>query len=250
MAGMHRGVAVLVLAAVSLCSVDPVAAAGASLDTVREAQSAWLREDGTALGKLAAATAADAKASAPDQRYAHAFVQFRQQQLAFGAGRKSDAAAAGDKCLAALAPAVDAGRDAESLALASACHGYLANLGGLKAIANGPRSRKRIDAALALAPANPRVVFVDGLNYYFAPSAFGGDKAKALQRFRAASKLFEAVQAGDAPPWGEAECWFFIGLASAEVGDAAAAAAAYARAVKLAPEFAAAKRRGSAAKSG
>lgn len=250
MTGIQRGVAVLVFAAAGLCNAAPAAAASESPGTVHEAQAAWLREDGAALGKLAATTAAQARASNPDQRYAHAFVQFRLQQLAFGAGRKSDAATAGDRCIEALAPATDAGRDPESLALASACHGYLANLGGLKAIANGPRSRKRIDAALALAPANPRVVFVDGLNYYFAPSAFGGDKAKALQRFKAASKLFEQAAAGGAPPWGEAECWFFIGLASAEAGDAAAASAAYARALKLAPEFAAAKRRGGAAKTG
>lgn len=251
MAWMRRELAVLVFAAAGWCSVASVAVATESRDALHDAQAAWLREDGAKLAQLATATAAQAKASAPDQRYAHAFVQFRLQQLAFGAGRKSDAAAAGDKCLQALGPAVDAGRDAESLALASACHGYLANLGGLKAIANGPKSRKRIDAALALAPSNPRVVFVDGLNYYFAPSAFGGDKAKALQRFKVASKLFgDADSAVGAPPWGEAECWFFIGLASAEAGDAAAASAAYAKALEIAPEFAAARRRAGATKAG
>jgi tetratricopeptide (TPR) repeat protein len=250
MARIHRGLGALALAATNLCSVAALAAESGAPGVLQEAQAAWLREDAAALARLAAATAAQAKAAAPEQRYAYAFVQFRLQQLALGGGRKADATAAGENCLAALAPAVDAGRDAESLALASACHGYLANLGGLKAISNGPKSRKRIDAALAVAPTNPRVVFVDGLNYYFAPSAFGGDKSKALQRFKAASKLFAESGAVGAPPWGEAECWLFIGRASADAGDAAAAAAAYAKAREIAPEFAAARRRAGAAKTG
>lgn len=48
----------------------------------------------------------------------------------------------------------------------------------------GRRSQRFLDQALAKAPNDPLVLLVEGQALLFKPSVFGGDAAKALDRFR------------------------------------------------------------------
>lgn len=212
-----------------------------------QAQAAYFTNDVAALNKLAADTAAWAKAADNASVYAHAYVQFRALQLAVTSKRNRDAQRAGDACNAALDLALK--RDAkfaEGHALQSACYGYLANLGGMAAIRNGSRSGKSIEAALALAPKNPRVLLIDGFGVYFRPKFVGGDPALGCRRFREAAAAFAATAPAIEPNslfgWGAAEAHYWSGRCAKDSGDQATALREFERALQIAPNFAIARR--------
>ena len=207
-----------------------------------QVQSAWFAGDDAAFARVAASATGLATSSKAQDRYTLGFVQFRVLQRAIGAKR------AGAACVAATAAAVNADpKFVEAFALQSACHGYLANLGGLGAIRNGSRSGKAIEAALALEPGHPRVQLVEGFGLYFRPAFVGGDKGKACARFRAAAAAFDAAGSGGAGgaggiEWGAAEAHFWVGRCAREAGDAAAAQRSFERSLAWAPGFVAARR--------
>lgn len=212
-----------------------------------QAQSAFLAGDAAAVARLEAAARPWAKSAVAVESYTYAFVQFRAQQLALGAKREDAAKAAGEACVAAAEAAVKADpKFAEAYALQSACYGYLANLGGFAAIRNGSRSGKSIEAALALAPRDPRVLLVDGFGVYFRPKFVGGDKGKGCARFREAAAAFDTgAGAGGGKggiDWGAAEAHLWVGRCARDAGDAAGAKRSFERALAIAPDFLAAKR--------
>ena len=213
-----------------------------------QVQSAWFAGDDAAFALVAASATGLATSSKAQDRYTLGFVQFRVLQRAIGAKRDKDAERAGAACVAATAAAVNADpKFVEAFALQSACHGYLANLGGLGAIRNGSRSGKAIEAALALEPGHPRVQLVEGFGLYFRPAFVGGDKGKACARFRAAAAAFDAAGSGGAGgaggiEWGAAEAHFWVGRCAREAGDAAAAQRSFERSLAWAPGFVAARR--------
>lgn len=232
--------AVLVLPA-SLSASRALAAENVAAMAAR-AQAAFFARDAAALSQLLAATSSWTKSTDPRELYAHAYLQFRAEQLAALAGRKSEVEKAGNACVAATDAALE--RDAkfaEAHALQSACHGYLAGLGGFGAIRNGRRSGKAIEAALALEPRNPRVLLTDAFGLHQRPKIAGGDRAKGCAKFREAAAAFgTAAAATPGIDWGAAEAHYWVGRCATEAGDAAAARAAYGRALALAPDFAAA----------
>jgi hypothetical protein len=214
-------------------------------DALREAGKASFAGDDAALRATAARTSAWLRDGSRDERYTAAYVQFRLQQLATVAKRESDVKRHGQACTEALETVVaDDPRDAEALALQSACYGYLANLGGLAAISNGRRSGRSMEAALAAAPGNPRVLLVDAIGLGFRPKIAGGDPAKAYARAREAAAAFDSAPAPDAglAHWGHAESWYWVGRGAAGSGDAAAARRAFERALGIEPGFIAARR--------
>ncbi|MCS6947798.1 MAG: tetratricopeptide repeat protein [Steroidobacteraceae bacterium] len=243
-------VLVAVSAALGLAAAAPAARAASATEVQAQAQAAWYAGDAGALQALAAATANWASSQDAEERYAHAFVQFRRLQLAVTGRRTAEAEAAGKACVAATPPG------AEGSALQSACYGYLAGAGGtLAAIRNGRASGKAIDAALAAAPRNPRVILVDAFGLTFRPKIAGGDPVKGCARFREAAAAFDATAEqspnnggspgtanNNTPIWGHAEAHYWVGRCAARAGDTAAARAAYARALELAPQFKAAQR--------
>lgn len=185
-----------------------------------------------------------------DPQYASAYKQFRLLQEAVLAKRDSDAKRAGDACVTTLDALIQRQpRSFEALALQSACYGYLANLGGMAAIRNGSRSGKSIEAALALAPKNPRVMLVDGFGLYFRPKFVGGDKAKGCARIREATKAFDssnsngaASASSSALDWGAAEAHYWSGRCARDAGDVATARAEFEKALALDPNLAVAKK--------
>ena len=185
-----------------------------------------------------------------DPQYASAYKQFRLLQEAVLAKRDSDAKRAGDACVTTLDALIQRQpRSFEALALQSACYGYLANLGGMAAIRNGSRSGKSIEAALALAPKNPRVILVDGFGLYFRPKFVGGDKGKGCARIREATKAFDANNSngaasasGSALDWGAAEAHYWSGRCARDSSDATTARAEFEKALVLDPNLAVAKK--------
>lgn len=145
-------------------------------------------------------------------------------------------------CVETLDDAIELARGLpEAHAVQSACYGLLVELGGmLKAPWYGRRSGKGIEAALALAPDNPRVRLIDGLNDYQLPQALGGDKERAYRKFRDAVAAFEAASPafGDDPDWGHAEALAWLGKTSLEHGDVVAARESLERALIIAPGYA------------
>jgi hypothetical protein len=225
----------------------PQDAAAQAAASASKAQAAYFAGSAPQLAALVTATAPWARSSDTQQQYAHAYVQFRALQVALAGKRNDDAEKAGDACVATLDAALKREpKFAEAYALQSACYGYMTNLGGFGAIRNGSRSGKSIEAALALAAGNPRVLLVEGFGVYFRPKFVGGDKVKGCARFAAAAAAFdaqpEAARAG-AIGWGAPEAQYWSGRCAADAGDAAAARRGFERALALAPDFLAARRR-------
>lgn len=198
----------------------------------------------------ALAQSAEPDAALADPQYAVAYQQFRVLQQAVLAKRDSEAKRAGDACITTLDALIKRQpRSFEALALQSACYGYLANLGGMAAIRNGSRSGKSIEAALGLAPKNPRVILVDGFGLYFRPKFVGGDKGKGCARIREATKAFAANYPNGAPSssnspvdWGAAEAHYWSGRCARDAGDVATARAEFEKALVLDPNLAIAKK--------
>ena len=208
------------------------------------AQAAFFAGDVEELRKLAAVSAAWAKSTGSSEQYTHAYVQFRLLQWAISQKRKGDAENAGEACTATLDVAVKRDpRFTEGYALQSACYGYLAGLGGFAAIGNGSRSGKSIEAAVKLDARNPRVILVNGFGVYFRPKFVGGDKDRGCVLFRSAAAAFDSVSNSTAVSWGAPEAHLWAGRCASDAGDAPGAQREWARALALAPDFLAAKRR-------
>jgi hypothetical protein len=230
-----------------LACAAPLAGAEDATSVAAKAQAAYFAGSAPQLAALATATAPWARSSDRQQLYSHAYVQFRALQLALAAKQNDAAEKAGDACVAALDAATKLDpKFTEAYALQSACYGYMANLGGFGAIRNGGRSGKSIEAALALDARNPRVILVEGFGVYFRPKFVGGDKLKGCERFAAAAAAFDALPAearAGGYGWGAPEAHYWSGRCAIDAGKAAAARASFERALVLAPDFLAARKR-------
>jgi tetratricopeptide (TPR) repeat protein len=240
--------AAIALAALALLPAPRAAAATAEelADFDAKVEYAFFTEDARALAALVAADRPLATSAQALERYQYAHAEFRLLQVAYRGRRSKEVAAAADGCLDALDPLTEREpRDAEGLALAAACAGYLGAPGGLRGMGPQHKSEACIAQARELAPRNPRVLLVDGLTRWFRPGAGTADHAAARAAFEAAARAFETVteSAPGQPSWGEAEAWLFVGRALEEAGDPLGARNAYEKSLLIAPEFAAARRR-------
>jgi hypothetical protein len=217
------------------------------IDIGARAQIAYLKGDAADIGRLVASTAAWDKSAVPVELYTRAFVQFRQLQFALAAKDDDLAERSGESCVQALTVATRKDpRFAEGFALQSVCYGYMANLGGFGAIKNGSRSGNSIESALMLDLKNPRVILVEGFGLYFRPKFVGGDKVKGCERFKEAAAAFDTGAGRTTAtgiPWGHAEAHYWLGRCAVEAGDAAASRRSFERALAIAPEFSAARKR-------
>ncbi len=152
--------ALLLVAAARTAAAAPAPASPEYLaDTDAKIEFAYLTEDRKALEHLLGELRPLRESEQPLELYAYAHAKFRAEQLAFAAHAARAAGEAGEDCLAALDRRADrAAKDAEGLALAAGCAGYLAELGALKHLSAAHRRDSSLEAALALAPHNPRVL--------------------------------------------------------------------------------------------
>lgn len=128
---------------------------------------------------------------------------------------------------------------AEGWALLSSCYGIKASFGTFSGMTYGPKSGSAIEKARTLAPENPRVLLVAGINKFYTPSAFGGDKNEALGLFRRSAAIFDAQnkQPTAQPDWGHEEAYTYIGIVMRDQGDTTAARAAFRKVLAINPEF-------------
>lgn len=210
-------------------------------------ESGYFQQDAPGLQALATALSAGGTAGeATDAKwrsYYAALIAYRQALLA-----KNDEDRAwpySQQCVAALdrVLVLDSG-SAEALALQSACLALQSDLDPWRSPLAAPRSLARIDKALKLAPANPRVLLLGALAARERPTLFGGDAQRSFRLMQRAAAEFErdSAQAKSLPGWGAADA--FTGLAQDYLGrgEALAARNVLERALLLEPRFAQARR--------
>jgi hypothetical protein len=99
----------------------------------------------------------------------------------------------------------------------------------------------RLARAKELAPANPRVLWVEGGALYFAPAAYGGSQERGMDAWRRAAEAGEAaaVASALAPDWGRPEALMSLafGHLNQATPDLAAASEEAHAALRLVPEW-------------
>jgi tetratricopeptide (TPR) repeat protein len=116
-------------------------------------------------------------------------------------------------------------RLAEALAVKAGLQGLAINFNGAAAITLGPALRANMGRAVEMAPANPRIRLIDGINTLHMPDFFGGGADKALEKLKLASTLFAAESLADstAPRWGGDDALLWAGRCAMTLRDFAAA---------------------------
>ena len=128
---------------------------------------------------------------------------------------------------------------ADAWALLSGCYGQRMGLDPMRGMSLGPKANDAMSNAKDLAPENPRVWIIDGTSDFFAPSMFGGDKERALRKFKKAARLAarESVEDPLRPDWGHAEAHAWIGLAHLKAERYEKARTAFETALDVNPKF-------------
>lgn len=109
-----------------------------------------------------------------------------------------------------------------------------------------PLAGRSLSEALERAPENPRVVLIDAMRLFWAPSQSGGDRDQGLARWHLALDLFARASRSQPEPdpslpdWGHAEAWAWLAAAylAVDAADSTRAQAAAERALELQPDFA------------
>jgi tetratricopeptide (TPR) repeat protein len=184
---------------------------------------AYQTEDTNSLANLIQDLAAQVKADAggASLRYHLAHAQYRRGLLA-GPGNAHEADGAFADCINRLKPVLSQDvKSVEALVLQSACYAGLANHRKIESALLRSRSDERLNAALNLAPHNPRAVFLssmDGLRQAKSGTAL---RRQAFAQLQLAVQLFDASSATsiDTPGWGHAEAYLALGRELQARGD-------------------------------
>jgi hypothetical protein len=206
--------------------------------------------------KLAEGEEESTTADAVPRAYFRALVHYRLAQV-LNTSNKSQAKDAVDDCqdevdhsVEAL-PKVPIGLDesdlnkhlrAEAYVLGTAC--TLAGREMSSIPFSGGRIGSRIEEAIKLEPKNPRVRLVEALVAFDRAGKDVAAKSAAIAKLRNVTAMFESARAGltEAPEWGMAEGYAFLGRALFEQRDVVGAREALERALLIAPDYAYAKR--------
>lgn len=225
--------------ALALLATAPPARAADPLDAARAALRAAVdRADLDALmaarAQFAARVAADPKDAAA--RYGVALADWRALPLAW-----SDPARAKKLASEGLRRLDEAIELRPSWGVVYALKGSLQGLsigldpGAMMSL--GPESMMNLQRARELAPLDPRVWVLDGIQTLNMPEQFGGGVEPALARFARARHLFESDSArvDDGFAWGRDDACLWAGRAEASRGRHAAAVEHYRRALAANP---------------
>ncbi len=131
------------------------------------------------------------------------------------------------------------GTMADAWALLSGCYGQMMGMSPMKAMSLGPKSDEAMEKAKKHGPENPRVWIISGTSDFYTPSMFGGDKEKALKKFKKAARLAEQASTDDPlmPSWGHAESHAWVGVAHMEAERYGQARTAFETALNLNPDY-------------
>jgi tetratricopeptide (TPR) repeat protein len=101
----------------------------------------------------------------------------------------------------------------------------------------GTQTESDFDRARTLAPNNPRVFLIDGINTLHKPAFVGGGAKPAQAKFARAIECFAAQDStAPGPRWGADDAWAWAGRAALAVADTAGARRCFARALELNPD--------------
>ncbi|HMK84941.1 MAG TPA: hypothetical protein VK437_03190 [Steroidobacteraceae bacterium] len=177
-------------------------------------------------------------------RYHLAHAQYRFGLLG-GAKRSRDAPAAFSVCIDQLKEILDQdSKSVEALALESACYEQLAKYRRVEAVLLRSRADERLKAAYALAPRNPRVLFLTAMDGLAGSKRGSRENNQAFAELQQAAQLFEQSSATreDVPGWGHAEAYLALGIELQSRGDLLGARNWIEKALIAAPDYRAAQR--------
>ena len=137
---------------------------------------------------------------------------------------------------AALQPA-----SAETQGLLAMCAGLMIAFDRTRTEELRPVTQAAWQQALEVGKDNPRVQFLRAMVEVFAPPEFGGNRDGGLERWKHAIELFDkeatSAPAPEAPDWGRAESWAWLGGAYSNLDRREDAVPALERAVAIRPDF-------------
>jgi len=207
---------------------------------------AYQTEDGNGLASVIQNLSAQVKDDPTDPalRYQLAHAQYRMGLIA-GEHREHQAESALTDCIADTKAILQQDvKSVEAMALQSACYSSLAEHEKLEGLLWRSRAADRLEEALALAPRNPRVVFLSAMNALARSKKDSAEHQAAFRQLELAAQLFEGSSATaiDAPGWGHAEAYLALGRELMLRGDRLAARNWIEKSLIVAPEYKAAQR--------
>jgi hypothetical protein len=207
---------------------------------------AYQTEDANGLANLTQDLSTRVKADAADLslRYHLAHAQYRRGLLA-DAQNARDAEPAFADCVDELKPLVSQDvKSVEALILQSACYAGLAGHKQLEAVLLRSRAQERLDAALKLAPRNPRAVYLSSMEGLRQTKPGNASQQQVLAQLELAAQLFDASSATsiDTPGWGHAEAYLALGRELQARGDQLGARNWIEKSLIAAPDYKAAQR--------
>ena len=207
---------------------------------------AYQTEDANSLVSLTQDLAGQVKADTGDLslRYHLAHAQYRRGLLAdIGNARAAEWAFA--DCIDELKPLLSHDvKSVEALVLQSACYAGLAGHKQLEAVLLRSRAGERLDAALKIAPRNPRAVFLSSMEGLRQAKPGSVLQQHAFAQLQLAAQLFDASSATsiDTPGWGHAEAYLALGRELQARGDQLGARNWIEKSLIAAPDYKAAQR--------
>jgi hypothetical protein len=230
----------------ALLAWTPAAWAQQGGDLQAQILYAYQIEDTNSLANLIQDLATRVKEDAgdPSLRYHLAHAEYRRGLLA-GTARAHEAEIAFADCVDQLKPVLAHDvKSVETLVLQSACYAGLADHRKLESVLLRSRSDERLNAALNLAPRNPRAVFLSSLDGLARAKPGTVELQRAFAQLQLAAQLFDASSATsiDTPGWGHAEAYLALGRELQARGDQLGARNWIEKSLIVAPDYKAAQR--------
>ena len=177
-------------------------------------------------------------------RYHLAHAEYRYAALVGAKGGREAERALGD-CTDQLNALLDKNAGAvEAMILSYGCQERLAELRRFEAVLLRARAQERLRAAQALAPRNPRLLLLTGMDELARAKPGSVDAQTAFTRLQLAAQLFDESPATDLdkPGWGHAEAYLALGEQCMARGDRLGARNWIERALIAAPDYKSAAR--------
>jgi tetratricopeptide (TPR) repeat protein len=240
-----RSLGIAVLSAAAALAVSPGNAQEGG-DLQAQILYAFHAEDTNELANLVQTLSTQVKSGGADAalRYHLAHAEYRFGLLA-GERRAHEASAAFGDCVDELKYVLQQDvKSAEALALQSACYANLAKHRHLEAVLLRSRASERLDTAFAVAPRNPRVLYLTAMDGLARSKPGSQENQRAFEQLQLAARLFDQSSATriDAPGWGHAEAYLALGTELKARGDLLGARNWMEKSLIAAPDFKAAQR--------
>ena len=237
-------VASVIFMALTFAAAPGIAQEGG--DSQAQILYAYDAEDTNLLANLVQTLNTQVKAGGADAalRYHLAHAQYRFGLLA-GERRAHDAESAFADCIEQLKQVLEQDvKSAEALALQSACYANLAKYRHLEAVVLCSRAEDRLRTALALAPRNPRVLYLSAMEGLARSKPGTAENQRAFEQLQLAAQLFDQSSATriDAPGWGHSEAYLALGRQLQSRGDLLGARNWIEKSLIVAPDYKAAQK--------